>query len=104
MPLRSLNVLLILLFGNQLVVRAQNLVPNSSFEEYVNCPGTLSESPAEFNIPHWKGVGIATPDYFHYCSKGEADVPYNWAGVSDAFDGQAFVGLFLYMNTASPDL
>lgn len=100
MLLRSFAVLLILFFGKLLSVQAQNLVPNPGFEEFVNCPGSLSHSPAEFNIPYWKGIGLATPDYFNACGKGEADVPYNWAGVSDAFDGKGFAGVYAYMNTA----
>ena len=99
MILRSFAVLLILFFGKQLSAQAQNLVPNPSFEEFVSCPGSLSHKPAEFNIPNWKGIGLATPDYFNACGTGEADVPYNWAGVSDAFDGKGFVGVFTYMNT-----
>ena len=66
---------------------AQNLVPNPGFEEYLTCPGSISLSPQEFNVPHWKGIGIATPDYFNKCGRGDADVPYNWAGVADAFEG-----------------
>lgn len=83
---------------------AQNLVPNPGFEEYLTCPGSISLSPQEFNVPHWKGIGIATPDYFNKCGRGDADVPYNWAGVADAFEGNAYAGIFTYLNKPDSNL
>jgi OmpA-OmpF porin, OOP family len=83
---------------------AQNLVPNPGFEEYLTCPGSMSLSPQEFNIPHWKGIGIATPDYFNKCGRGDADVPYNWAGVAEAFEGNAYTGIFAYLNKPDSNL
>jgi outer membrane protein OmpA-like peptidoglycan-associated protein len=77
---------------------AQNLVPNGSFEDYVECPGSYSQMTAEFRVPSWRSITTGSPDYFNICSRGEAAVPYNWAGVSEAFDGKAYVGIYLWMN------
>ena len=77
---------------------AQNLVINGSFEDYVSCPGSYSQSAAEFRVNGWRSLTNGSPDYFNSCSEGEAAVPYNWAGVSDAFDGYAYVGLYTYMS------
>jgi OmpA-OmpF porin, OOP family len=85
-----------LIFASQLY--SQNLVPNPGFEEYVTCPGSMSLAPEEFNIPHWKGIGIATPDYFNKCGRGDADVPYNWAGVAEAYEGTGYAGIYTYLN------
>lgn len=77
---------------------AQNLVTNGSFEEYLSCPGSYSRNPAEFRVNGWRSLTNGSPDYFNTCSEGEAAVPYNWAGVSDAFDGYGYVGLYTYMR------
>ncbi|MEX2232673.1 MAG: OmpA family protein [Cyclobacteriaceae bacterium] len=76
----------------------QNLVPNGSFEEYLVCPGSYSEHPWEFRLAGWRSLTSGTPDYFNTCSEGEAAVPYNWAGVSDAFDGHGYTGIFTWMK------
>lgn len=77
---------------------AQNLVPNGSFEEYRICPGSYSLSPAEFRVDAWRSINTASPDYFNSCSEGEASVPYNWAGVSDAYEGYGYAGIYTWMD------
>ena len=76
---------------------AQNLVPNGSFENYSSCPGSYSRNPAEFRVDDWRSLTRGSPDYFNSCSEGEAGVPYNWAGVSDAYDGYGYVGIYTYV-------
>jgi len=77
---------------------SQNLVPNPGFEEYSSCPGYFTQRVSEFRAKNWIPAGTGTPDLFNACSEGEADVPYNWAGVSDAYDGEGFAGIYLWMN------
>ena len=77
---------------------AQNLVRNGSFEEYISCPGSYSQHAAEFRVNSWRSISSGSPDYFNTCSDGDAAVPYNWAGVSDAADGYGYVGIFTYMH------
>lgn len=77
---------------------AQNLVPNPGFEDYSSCPGYFTQNVSEFRATNWMPAGTGTPDLFNACSEGEADVPYNWAGVSDAFDGDGFAGIYLWME------
>jgi len=79
-------------------VLAQNLVPNPSFEEYTSCPGYYSQGPKEFRATGWRSANAGSPDQFHSCSRGEADVPYNWAGVADSFDGQGYAGIYMWMD------
>jgi len=76
----------------------QNLVPNPGFEEYSSCPGYFTQRASEFGAKNWMPAGTGTPDLFNACSEGEADVPYNWAGVSDAYDGEGFAGIYLWMK------
>jgi outer membrane protein OmpA-like peptidoglycan-associated protein len=78
---------------------AQDLVPNGSFEEYTSCPGSFSEQVIEFQVPGWSPGTLAPPDHFHSCSKGAANVPHNWAGVSNAVQGDGFAGIYVWMDS-----
>jgi OOP family OmpA-OmpF porin len=89
---------LIVVGGYGINTQAQNLVPNSGFEEYTNCPGNFTEAAQAFTVNHWSSATFGTPDHFHSCSMGEADVPYNWAGVSDAFEGHGYAGIYMWMD------
>lgn len=77
---------------------SQNLVPNGSFEEFLSCPGNYSLVAAEFRARDWFSATGGTPDQFHACSRGNAAVPHNWAGVSHAYDGDGYAGIFLWLN------
>lgn len=46
----------------------------------------------------WRSANSGTPDYFHECSQGDADVPHNWAGIADAFDGDAYAGIYIWID------
>jgi len=78
---------------------AQNLVPNPGFEDYTKCPGNYSQHSSEFRVNHWSSASLGTPDYFNKCSTGDADVPHNWAGVSNAQEGQGYAGIYVWMTT-----
>src|SRR4051812_34171298 len=77
---------------------SQDLVANSGFEIYEKCPGDFSQASSEFKVDQWQSASAGTPDYFNSCSVGNADVPHNWAGVSDAYAGQAYTGIYSWMN------
>jgi OmpA-OmpF porin, OOP family len=77
---------------------AQNLIPNPGFEVYSGCPGGHTERRAEFRVHDWTSANDGTPDHFHECSTGAADVPHNWAGVAQAHEGQGYVGLYMWMS------
>lgn len=77
---------------------AQNLISNAGFEEYTSCPGSYSQTKTEFRVKGWWGATLGTPDHFHSCSQGEAGVPHNWAGVSDAYEGSGFTGIYVWMD------
>src|SRR5687768_2852373 len=80
---------------------SQNLIPNPGFEAFSECPGNYSEAAHEFRAEGWRSATMGSPDHFHSCSVGEADVPHNWAGVSEAFEGNGYAGIYLWMNDAS---
>lgn len=97
MSFRNLIFLLAAIISPPLSV-AQNLVPNGSFEAYAQCPGSYSRLAAEFRVPGWRSISTGSPDYFNTCSQGEAAVPYNWAGVSDPYDGYGYAGIYTWVS------
>lgn len=75
---------------------AQNLVPNPGFEELSRCPHSFSTDKKDFIVPGWNSPTNGTPDHFHGCSWGEADVPFNWAGSSNAHTGKGYAGMYVW--------
>jgi len=88
---------------------AQNLVPNPSFEDTLECPSFTGY--IETTCAHWfpignyspnSGMGIATPDYYNACAPvWILQVPYNMLGYQQAKTGQAYMGAFTYSAVPS---
>ncbi len=77
---------------------AQNLVPNPSFEEYVECPYSTGEF--ETQVVGWNSWQI-TPDYFNSCNNeitGFAGVPNNPWGYQWPVSGNAYASIFTYVD------
>ncbi len=96
---RYVILFIFLLISANLV--SQNLVPNPGFEEIIRCPQTFTLRRSDFVIPGWTSPTTGTPDHFHACSLEEADVPFNWAGSSNAHSGKGYAGFFVW--SAEPD-
>lgn len=77
-----------------------NLVNNSGFEAYVQCPVKPGQL---YNTSAWYSPTPATPDYFNSCYTDKTvydwkmDVPANFAGTSAAKDGNAYAGIINYI-------
>lgn len=77
-------------------MNAQNLILNSSFEEYSDCP-TLNNQL--FYLKNWTNPTKSSPDYFNSCNgdtlnnKTIVGVPYNFNGYKKAHRGNAYVGI-----------
>lgn len=78
---------------------AQNLVPNSSFEEFYQCPSSYNASTEGKIAPGWYSPTKGTPDLFNSCNKGVVGVPNNWAGQSKANTGSGYAGIYVYSAT-----
>lgn len=72
---------------------AQNLVPNSSFEDTVYCPDGTNDSQA---LAIWFNPTNATPDYYNVCANNGGGVPANDWGYQEAEDGDAYIGIVTY--------
>jgi gliding motility-associated-like protein len=90
---RIFTLFFILLIFN--LTKAQNLVPNPSFELNSGCPTSIdqiSKLDAWFKPPNHQG----SPDYFNACSPSIVSVPDNFAGSEIPATGNAYVGLCLF--------
>jgi OOP family OmpA-OmpF porin len=92
-PMRNLIILVLFALTQKLV--SQNLVTNPSFENYSNCP----TSSGQFNALNWQvtaNCGQSSPDYYNVCSPGTQGVPSNVVGNQNAYNGNAYAGIYCY--------
>ena len=99
--MRKYGLIIAAVFGLVHPVTSQNLVINPGFEERNRCPNNFSASSRDFSLPGWKSANTGTPDYFNQCSWGDCDVPFNWAGESNAHSGVAYAGLYVWSRPNS---
>lgn len=81
------------LFFLFLSVNAQNLIPNPSVEDYIDCPETLEN--IEGNVIPWQKFR-GTPDYYNSCSQNELLGWNNTSGFQQPRTGNGYFGAFLY--------
>jgi hypothetical protein len=73
---------------------AQNLVPNGSFEDYLNCPPYFGFAS---NATGWQNLYTQSADYFNTChANGVVGVPLNQFGYQYAADSNAYMGVATY--------
>src|SRR6187431_2941527 len=78
-------------------LRAQNLVPNPSFEVYTACPAGGGTGGVMLCPPWISPIGDC--DYFHACATNPFyGVPENITGYQPARTGQAYAGGHYYFN------
>lgn len=79
--------------------KAQNLVPNPSFEEYYMCPDNAMTPGGSINFTvEWSNpCSAGNPDYFHTCATTPSlMVPNNGFGIHSPRTGQAYAGFYTY--------
>lgn len=77
---------------------AQNLVPNPSFEEYLDCPQSTGELHQQ--VIDWESWQL-TPDFFHECNNnglGTAGVPFNAWGYQMPITGNGYSGIYTFQD------
>ena len=86
-----------LIFYHVNIVHSQNLISNSSFEQFRVCPISFTvKHQFEQTVIDWESPAKGTPDYYNTCGNEIAGVPINWAGVSEAKSGNGYVGLHVW--------
>lgn len=81
----------------------QNLVPNPSFEEYLECP--LSTAEFQTQVVDWYSFS-GSPDYFNTCNSdglGTAGVPDNAWGFQYPVTGNAYAGVITFVHYLEND-
>lgn len=74
---------------------AQNLVPNSSFEQYTQCPNDYGDID---KATHWESYSVS-PDYYNRCTVNpDISVPYNGLGYQQPSSGDAYTGFHTYAD------
>jgi gliding motility-associated-like protein len=96
-------IFLFLVFSNSILAQV-NLVPNSSFEEFINCPknfGSINNYLENTTfLKNWYNptaisLLLASPDYFNTCSfdlNSLVGIPLNFAGTQIPHSGLAYIG------------
>ena len=91
--MKSIFIIILLLFV-LFQSSAQNLVPNPSFEDTVQCPWTDSGIGYGY-AANWFQPTPGSSDLFHTCSWS---VPQNFFGFQLANTGDAYAGLYTFYN------
>jgi len=77
---------------------SQNLVPNPSFETFIECPDTSFLQFYTMLDSTW--INFASPDYFNICDTSNySSVPTNRFGYQYAHSGSAHAGLIAYYSS-----
>ena len=101
-PRPALLSLLLLMVCFAFSLRAQNLVPNHSFEVVAPCP-TLGSLLCENVAIPWKCPNDGSTDLFHACGGpwpgNQQSVPHNSQGYQQAQDGNGYAGFFCHWGT-----
>ncbi|HBX53190.1 MAG TPA: hypothetical protein DEH02_19190 [Bacteroidales bacterium] len=95
--MRQISFFLIFFLLNKITVYGQNLVPNFSFEDYLECPN----SAAQFNkVLYWFSPSQGTPDYLNSCCiNGSVGIPSNWFGYQQAHSGSAYTVAYIFSSS-----
>jgi hypothetical protein len=92
------TLITIIFLTSWMLAGAQNLVPNPSFEDTIQCPISISQFGS---VEEWFQPTTGTTDYFNACCTGlcNAGIPANLMGHQDGNGGNAYAGMILYMGS-----
>jgi hypothetical protein len=98
-------IILYLSFGY--ATNAQNLVANSSFEEYAKCPSRWGQGNYDTAVNvaiGWYSFSTS-PDYFNTCCPSDDyyTVPKNWGGYQFPATGNGYFGITTYCRSCPTD-
>jgi len=91
-----LRILVLLFLFCTLHSTAQNLVPNSDFENFSACPSAAAQLT---NCLFWSAPNLATPDYLNICGTSiYSSIPSSYWGYQYPHSGDGYVGIITYFN------
>lgn len=89
-----MRLLLFLMYCSFNLSLGQNLVLNSSFEEYAECPSSISDLDT---CIHWSTPNQTTPDYYNSCSNYfSSSIPFNISGKQNSYSGNGYIGIITH--------
>jgi hypothetical protein len=94
-PLKHLIFIFIISYS-----KAQNLVPNSSFEMYDTCPNNIDQI---LYLQNWYSPTTGKADFYTQCGTNQAGVPYNYWGFQFARTGVSYTMIAGYEVQANPN-
>jgi hypothetical protein len=104
--MKSKFLLVLAMAAGSTVCSAQNLVPNGSFEEGINCPSFIANLDEE--CLNWyasivlEDASKPTPDWFHSCSELDGLAPPDVVfGTQLPADGDGYAGIVTYDSISS---
>lgn len=99
--MKTMLPLLCLLLGGE-GVQAQNLVPNPSFEEYIECPTGYGPYEGMDRALDWHTT-LGGPELFNICDQGDtAGVPVNCFSYQMPASGVGYMGMWAFGNCECP--
>ncbi|MCR5192861.1 MAG: OmpA family protein [Bacteroidales bacterium] len=75
-------------------VLSSNLVYNSSFEEYRECPRKIDALGTLTIVDAWYQPTAGSADYYNICGSRECGVPKNKLGIQEAHWGNGYCGIY----------
>jgi len=101
-----LEILFFCAFFKAGCIVGQNLVPNPSFEDTIECPTCITANNCvAVSTKYWFNPSTqtnASPDYFHACwwqknlDPNGIGIPFNFPGYQIAHSGDAYIGLISF--------
>ena len=86
-----MKYIILLFFSFSIGLRAQNLIPNGSFED------TLPRVGSNYSAKDWVSPNQGSPDYFSYLNViKEYKTPQNFAGYQETNSGNSYMGIVMY--------
>ena len=101
MKVKNLGIVLLFYCWNN-SGKAQNLIPNNSFETFLQCPTQADQGPAA--VPWGSGNTYIFPELFNSCAtlSSIVSVPVNldsMLGYQNAHSGDGYAGINVYQDT-----
>ena len=93
MVTRFYSALILVIFSCSLI-SAQNLIVNSGFEGFSDCP--INIAPMDVMVHDISLPTSSSGDYFNTCGSEDFGVPSNFKGTQTAAEGSAYIGLYFY--------
>ena len=92
--MRTFIITILLLLSIYLPAQNQNLIYNSSFEEFAECPKKIDALGILTIVDAWYQPTLGSADFFHPCGARDCSVPKNKLGIQYPRTGNGMCGIY----------